>query len=170
MTDIEIFTPTGVLAGVTAHAPLTRDGPDLLAPLVVTRGRWYPIDGSPAVHRGEDCVSPDDILIVASPAPELRFHAARFAVTLDAGPYRVTGEIATHPGFDPARAIHRPTNGFVALHAARIELPAHPGAAVAERAYVHVNRYAVDAVESVLMLGFFFPGARLVDQETVSVA
>jgi hypothetical protein len=170
MTEIEIFTPTGVLAGVTERAPLTRGGSDLLAALTVARGRWYPIDGSPPSHRGEDCVAPDDILIVASPVPELKVHMAWFAVTLEAGPYRVTGKLGTHPGFDPAKAIHRPTNGFVALHEARIELPAQPAAGVAERGFVHVNRYAVDAVESVLMLGFFFPGARFVNQEPISVA
>ncbi|HEX8024578.1 MAG TPA: hypothetical protein VF484_00080, partial [Candidatus Limnocylindrales bacterium] len=34
-------------------------------------------------------------------------------------------------------------------------------AALAERSLVHVSRYAVETVESALMLGFFFPGAQL---------
>ena len=170
MAEIEIFTPTGVLAGVTARVPLTADGPDLLAPLMVGSGRWYPIDGSTPTHRGDDCVEPDDILIVVTPLPELKIHMAWYSVTLDVGPYRVDGRLATHPGFDPARALARPSNGFVALRDATIELPGQSDAGVAEREYLHVNRYAVESVASTLMLGFFFPGARLVKQEPASVA
>jgi hypothetical protein len=42
-----------------------------------------------------------------------------------------------------------------------------PGSA--QRPYLHVNRYAVDRVTSSLMLGHFFPGARLVSQEAPDV-
>jgi hypothetical protein len=35
------------------------------------------------------------------------------------------------------------------------------GAGVAERSSIHVARYAVERVESTLMLGYFFPGAHL---------
>jgi hypothetical protein len=170
MAEIEIFTPTGVLAGETARVPLTADGPDLLAPLMLAEARWYPIDGSRPSHRGDDCVAPDDVLIVVTPDPELKVHMAWYSIILDVGPYRVTGQLATHPGFDPARAIARPSNGFVGLREATIELRDQPGASIAERTHVHVNRYAVDSVSSSLMLGFFFPGARLVKQEPVSAA
>lgn len=170
MAEIEIFTPTGVLAGVTARVPLTADGPDLLAPLMVGNSRWYPIDGSRPSHRGDDCVAPDDILILVTPKPAIKVHMAWYSVLLDVGPYRVSGRLATHPGFDPARAIARPSNGFVALRDATIELPAQPDAGSAEREYLHVNRYAVESVSANLMLGFFFPGARLVKQEPVPVA
>lgn len=170
MTEIEIFTPTGVLAGVTARAPLSNDGPDLSAPLTVADGRWYPIDGSPPTRCGDDCVAPDDILVLVTPEPELKVHMAWYSVRLEVGPYVVAGRLATHPGFDPARAIARPTGGFVALRDATIELVGQPGAGVAERAYVHVNRYAVDRVDSQLMLGFYFPGAQFTAQEPVSAA
>ena len=170
MAEIEIFTPTGVLAGVTAGVPLTNHGPDLLSPLTVRESRWYPIDGSPPSHRGQDSVAPDDILLIVTPEPELRVHMAWFDVTLDVGPYRVTGSLATHPGFDPARAIARPSTDFVALREATIELLGHADADVAARPYINVNRYAVESVSSSLMLGFFFPGARLVKQEPAPVA
>jgi hypothetical protein len=170
MAEVEIFTPTGVLAGLTAGTPLTDGGPDLLARLRVQEGRWYPIDGGPPSYRGDTGVEPDDILVIATPEPELRVHMASYSVTLDVGPYRVSGSLATHPGFDPARALARPSTGFVALHGATIELLGQPGAGVAERAYVHVNRYAVESVSSSLMLGFYFPGARLLEQEPVTAA
>jgi hypothetical protein len=169
MPEVEVFTPAGVLAGLTVRVPLTNDGPDLLSPLAVQDGRWYPIDGSPPSHRVQARVPPDDILVIATPAPEMTVHMAWYTVTLDVGPYRVTGNLATHPGFDPARAIARPTSTFVGLRDATIELIDRDGAANAERPHVHVNRYAVERVASTLMLGHFFPGARLVPPEVVPV-
>ncbi len=165
MAEVEIFTPTGVLAGTTARVPLTNDGPDLLSPIAVADARWYPLDGAPPAHRGDALVVPDDILVIATQEPELKVHMAWFAVTIDVGPYRVSGQLATQPGFDPAASLARPSGGFVALHEATIELPEQSGATAAERPYVHVNRYAVERVDSTLMLGFFFPGARFVGKE-----
>jgi hypothetical protein len=49
----------------------------------------------------------------------------------------------------------------VALRDGRIELMNRPGAGIAQRPGIHVSRYAVEVVESTLMLGYFFPGAHL---------
>lgn len=170
MVELEIFTPTGVLAGTGAHVPLTNDGPDLVGPLTVEDARWYPIDGSPPTHRGNATIGPDDILLIVTPEPELKVHMAWYSVALEVGPYRVSGRLATHPGFDPARALARPGSTFIALSDATIELGGHNEAGTAQRPYLHVNRYAVDRVTSSLMLGHFFPGARLVAQESAPVA
>lgn len=170
MSEVEIFTPTGVLVGTTARVPLTNDGPDLTNPLAVEDARWYPIDGARPVHRGDTTVAPDDILLVVTPEPELKIHMAWYSVALEVGPYRVSGRLATHPGFDPARALARPGSTFVPLSDATIELTGRDDAGSAERPYLHVNRYAVDRVTSSLMLGHFFPGARLVPQESATVA
>lgn len=170
MAEIEIFTSTGVLTGVSARVPLTADGPDLESPLILSEARWYPIDGSKPSLRGDESVAPDDILLVAVPEPELYVHLSWYPITVDVGPYRVSGLLATHPGFDPERALARPSGSYVALREVTIELPEAPNAGKAERPYVHVNRYAVDSVESTLMLGFYFPGARFPRQEPVTVA
>lgn len=162
MVEVEIFTPTGVLAGTTAHVPLTNDGPDLLQPLAIEAARWYPIDGGRPAHRGEASVGPDDILLIVTPEPELKVHMAWYSVALDVGPYRVSGRLATHPGFDPVRALARPGSAFIPLSDATIELAGRDDAGTAQRPYLHVNRYAVDKVTSSLMLGHFFPGAHLV--------
>lgn len=169
VSAIEIFAPTGVLAGETDRVPLTNAGPDLTKPLAVADGRWYPLDGSTPSHRGDSTITPDDILLIVTPEPELKVHMAWYAVTLEVGPYRVSGQLATHPGFDPARAIARPTSTFIALSEATIELLDQAVAGIAERRYLHVNRYAVERVTSSLMLGHFFPGARLVAQEAAAV-
>jgi hypothetical protein len=170
LVEVEVFTPTGVVAGTTAGAPLTNDGPDLLGPLSVDDARWYPIDGGQPTHRGPSTIHPDDILLIVTPEPELRVHMAWYSVALEVGPYRLSGRLATHPGFDPARALARPGSTFVALSDVTIELTGRDDAGSAERPYLHVNRYAVDRVTSTLMLGHYFPGARLVAPASVPVA
>ena len=169
VSEIEIFAPNGVLAGETDRVPMTNAGPDLTAPLAVENGRWYPLDGSSPTRRGDTSIPPDDILIIVTAEPEIKVHMAWYAVTLEIGPYRVSGQLATHPGFDPAKAIARPSSTFVALSEATVELLDHAVMGVVQRPYLHVNRYAVERVTSSLMLGYYFPGARLVTQEAAAV-
>jgi hypothetical protein len=169
MAEVEIYTPTGVLAGDTNQLPPPHDHPDLPIPLVLEAARWYPIDGSaPSQHPGGR-VDPDEMLLVASAIPEVKVHLAWYPITLDIGPYRVSGQLGTHPGFDPARALARPGGAFTAVHDVTIELLEQPGAGLAERPYVHVNRYAVDRVSSTMMLGFYFPGAEQVAKEPIAI-
>lgn len=170
MIDVEVYTKSGVLVGTTDHVPLSADGPDLAAPLAVTAARWYPTDGSRPNQRGDVSVHPDDILLIVTPEPDVRVHMVWYPVALDIGPYRVFGRLATHPGFDPGRSLLRPGGSFVALSDATIELAGRDDAGSAQRSHVHVNRYAVDRVSSSLMLGHFFPGARLVAQDAATVA
>ena len=61
---------------------------------------------------------------------------------------------------NPVRQSHPPTPGgsFIPLSDVTIELLGHPEAGTAERAHVHVNRYAVDRVTAPIMLGHYFPG------------
>jgi hypothetical protein len=165
VAQVEIFTAAGVLAGTTSRVPLANDGPDLGSPLSIQETRWYPLDGSRAEHRGVVTVPPDDILLIVSAEPDPMIHMAWYSVALDVGPYRVSGRIATLPGFDPAKAIARPSGSFVPLSDVTIEVVSQDRATSASRPHVHVNRYAVDRVTSTLMLGHFFPGARLIAQE-----
>ncbi len=168
MPEVEVFTSAGVLAGTTERAPLSADGPDLLSPLQIVDSRWYPIDGTAPAHGGEAHVSPDDILVIVTPPLDITVHMTWHTLVLDIGPYRVTGEFATHPGFDPEKSIARPGGPFVPLREVTIKLLGDE-AAIARRRHVHVNRYAVDEVNSSLVLAHFFPGARLVEPEAVSV-
>lgn len=160
MTPIEIFTPTGVVAGTTSR-PEVVSQPDLRSPVPVEKTRWYPLDGTKPEHRGSVLVPPDDVLVVFVEEADITLHASWYAVTLEIGPYRVTGKMPTPVGFDPKKALARPGGAFVSLHDATIELMNRSDAGKADRALVHVARYAVERVESQLMLGFFFPGAQL---------
>ncbi len=168
MAEVEVFTPTGVLSGVTARVPLSSNGSDLTLPLSVREGRWFPLDGGAAERRRDSQVAPDDILVIVTPQPAVLVHMTWYSVIVDLGPYRVTGELATPPGFDPERALARPGGSFVPLRDARIELIAAAGVGAADRPHVHVNRYAVERVVSSLMLGHYFPGARLLTPATVA--
>jgi hypothetical protein len=162
MPPVEIFTPTGVVAGTTSRPGLTQQ-PDLRSPVPVEKTRWYPFDGSRPEHRGSVLVPPDDVLIVYTPEEAVTLHATWYAIVLEIGPYRVSGRMPTPVGFDPKRALARPGGAFVSLRDARIELLMRSDAGVAERSTVHISRYAVERVESSLMLGFFFPGAVLTE-------
>ena len=71
------------------------------------------------------------------------------------------GEMPTMPGFDPGRALARPTGEFVFLRDARIGLVGTTRRGEASAARLLVNRYTVDRVAADLMLGFYFPGAVL---------
>ncbi len=169
MADIEIYTPSGVLAGVTARVPLTNDGPDLDSPLVVDDARWYPIDGGQPSQRGMVRVAPDEILLIDNGEADMTVHMNLYPITLDVGPYRVNATIAMLPGFDPDRALARPGHTYIPLRDATIELLSRADVAPAARAHLYVNRYAVETVTSSLMLGFFFPGAHFAKQEAVPV-
>ena len=174
MADVEIYTPTGVVAGVTARAPLSTDGPDdgpdLESALAIGDARWYPLDGSSPSQAGDVRLEPDEILLIVTEEPELTVHMNWFSICLDVGPYRVSGMIATMPGFDPDRALTRPGSTFVPLKDATIELVGRTDVAPAERAHLHVNRYAVETCASSLALGFFFPGAHFPEPEPAPVA
>lgn len=168
MAEVEIFTPTGVLSGLTGDVGLSTDGAHLGADVRVREGEWFPLDAGPAEQRRESQVAPDDVLVLVATHPEILVHMTWHSVTLDLGPYRVTGELATQPGFDPERALVRPGGTFVPLRDARIELVNAAGIGAADRPHVYVNRYAVERVVANLMLGHYFPGATLLTPETVA--
>ncbi|NJD29435.1 MAG: hypothetical protein FIA92_14215 [Chloroflexi bacterium] len=169
MAQLELFTSNGVISGLTSRLPLVGDGPTLQEPFTLDEARWYPNDGSPPRSVGRATIEPDDILVVVLPEPDVKVHAVWYPITLELGPYRVSGRLETQPGFDPDRALTRPGGSFVPLWDARIELLELARAGTAERAYVQVNRYAVEQVTSPLTLGFYFPGASFVEAEGVPV-
>ena len=160
---VEIYGATGVTIGIVARAGRLREVLESGADFVVERAVWHPLDGSAARPQGELTVALDDILVaVADDGADFPVHVQWHDIAVDVGPYRVAGQMATMPGFDPGRALARPTGEFVVLKDVRIALAGDPdGGAVAQAAAL-VNRYVVDRVESDMMLGFFFPGATMV--------
>ena len=157
---VEAYTDGGVATGVIARAGPVRDVLDGAADVTLERTSWLPLDGSPAQSIGEISVAVDDLFLVVSDQPDTApVHAQWHTIELDAGPYRVFGEMPTMPGFDPGRALARPSGEFVLLRDARIVLIGREDAGEAVCTEMLVNRYTVDRISADLMLGFFFPGA-----------
>ena len=106
------------------------------------------------------------LVAVGDDDPGSPVHATWHRIRLEVGPYEVEGEMPTLPGFDPGRALTRPTGEFVLLKDVRIAPRGGGDAAVSGGAPVGhhalVNRYGVESVACDLMLGFFFPGAHMV--------
>lgn len=159
---VEIYGATGVAVGVVARAGRLRDILESGLDLLVERAAWHPLDGSPARPSDAISVAEDDVLVAVADDPEDGpVHAQWHDVSLDVGPYTVTGQMPTMPGFDPGRALARPTGEFVLLRDVRIALLADADGPAVAQAAAFVNRYVVDRVAADLMLGFFFPGAAM---------
>lgn len=158
----EAYTSDGVRRGVATGEARLGDLLELERELQVTSGHLAPLDGSRPIPDppGGITLTIDDLLVVVAPADTpVIVHPAWHEVALLCGPYLVTGRMPTMPGFDPARALARPTGEFVLLDHVRLTLAAAPDGGSIEHELAWVNRYVVEQVESDLELGFFFPGA-----------
>lgn len=159
---VEAYTTGGVVTGVVPRPGTIRDALEGSSELPIDATRWLPLDGSDERPGGDLVLAVDDLLFVVGDPGSAPVHAQWHDVELDAGPYRLHGEMPTMPGFDPGRALARPTGEFVLLRDARLTLIERPDAGEATAPEVLVNRYTVDKVSADLMLGFFFPGAAIV--------
>lgn len=159
---LEAYTAEGLLTGaIVADGRLV----DLLfstSPITLDEAVVTPFAGAPERADRRCGVDVDDLIVIVATGDTVTpFHAVWHAIALDLGPYRVCGELPALPGFDPARALARPTGAFILLGRATVELRAGGLAAgINEHPFVWVNRYAVDMVTTALELGFFFPGAQ----------
>ena len=159
---VEAYTVTGIVTGTLTRPGHLREILEASPDFVVEDATWRPLDGSPPASGSDRQIAVDDLMLAASdedrPGP---VHAAWHTLRLEAGPYGIEGELPTLPGFDPGRALTRPTGTFVLLREVRISLLDDPGAGENGHPVALVNRYAVDKVDAELMLGFFFPGAHV---------
>jgi hypothetical protein len=157
--ELEAYTAEGILRGSVVPDGRLGDLIETLASLAVGRAVVMPLEG-PERRADRIDVGIDDLLIVvAPPSTPAPIHASWHELALVAGPYLLEGELPTLPGFDPGRALVRPTGTFVLLGSARVSLAASPAAGSAEHALVWVNRYTVEDARGDLELSVFFPGA-----------
>jgi len=158
---VEAYTLGGIVTGVIARPGHLRDILEAATDLEIEDASSAPLDGSTPAS-GAQQIAVDDLVVAVSdqehPAP---VHAAWHPIRLEAGPWLVEGDLPTLPGFDPGRALTRPTGTFVLLRNVRISLVNQPEAGENAHESVLVNRYSVDRVDADLMLGFFFPGAHM---------
>jgi hypothetical protein len=158
---VEVYTLGGIVTGAMTRPGHLRDILESSTELVIENASAAPLDGS-RVASGQQQIAMDDVVAAVAdqehPAP---VHAAWHPIRLEAGPWLVEGDLPTLPGFDPGRALTRPTGTFVLLRGVRMSLLSQPDAGQNTHESLLVNRYAVDRVDADLMLGFFFPGAHI---------
>lgn len=159
---VEAYTAVGVATGSATPSGGPRDALEADGSLVIDDGSWYPLDGSGPRALTSRPVAAEDILVLSmAEDPEVPIHSTWHPILLDAGPFTVTGELPTQPGFDPGRALTRPAGTFLLLRDVHVELRERPNTGAVDRPFALVNRYAIDRVAADLTLGFYFPGAVL---------
>jgi hypothetical protein len=156
---VDAYTVEGIASGTVERPGSLRDTLETSKELVLTDASWQAMGAPSAPVPAGMTLAIDDVLLVTSnDDPFIAMHAAWHAIRLEMGPYLLTGELPTLPGFDPGRALTRPSGEFVMLRDVKLAFLEMPDEAI-EVPHVLVNRYGVDRVDADLMLGFFFPGA-----------
>jgi hypothetical protein len=157
---VDAYTSGGVASGVLARPGALRDALEDDGSLTLDGAAWQGLDDPAASAAGSLAIPSDDILVaVADDDPAVPVHAAWHHIQLESGPYSVEGELATLPGFDPGRALTRPSGEFLLLRDVRLSVRERPDAGIAMGDHALINRYAVERIRADLTLGFFFPGA-----------
>ena len=158
---LEAYTGEGLLTGAISGSGRLVDALAATAPLELAGAILVPLDGTTRRADALVEVEVDDLFaVVAAPDTMTPVHAVWHPVAIRLGPYRITADLPALPGFDPARALARPSGSFVLFGHVQVRLAGSESSGANEHAFIWVNRYAVDEVESELELGFFFPGAR----------
>jgi hypothetical protein len=159
---VEAYTTGGIATGFVTQPGHLREHLDGTPELLMEGCDFLPLDGSAGRRAGDLRLAVDDLLVVVSDdLGDVPGHAQWHTIDLDAGPYRIEGELSTMPGFDPGRALARPSGQFVLLRDVRVTLLDRPDAGEAMCPHALVNRYTVDRIAADIMLGFFFPGAAM---------
>ena len=159
-TRVDAYTSGGMASGTLARPGAVRDALEEDRALRLDGAAWQGLNDQKSSPAGSLAIPSDDILVaVADDDPGIPVHATWHRVHLESGPYTLEGDLATLPGFDPGRALTRPSGEFLMLRDIRLSVRARPEAGVAVGDHALVNRYAVERIRAELMLGFFFPGA-----------
>jgi hypothetical protein len=157
---VDAYTAGGIVSGTVEGAEHLRTQIEHAPELTVTSASWTSLGGADPRTGNSASIPIDDLLIaVADEDPSTAVHASFHPISLVVGPYLIAGDLPTLPGFDPGRALTRPSGEFVLLRDVRLDLADGSNQAPVECPYAFVNRYSVERVTADLMLGFFFPGA-----------
>lgn len=167
---VDVHTAQGIARGTVSATGHLRDILEAGGQLHVARATWQPFGIEAPRAVGDLAIDVDDILVaIGDDDPTIPIHASWHRIQLDVPPYRLVGELPTLPGYDPGRALTRPTGTFVVLRDIEAEALERPGQPWPLAHVALVNRYAVERVAADLMLGFFFPGAALDEIEAAPV-
>ena len=157
---VDAYTTGGMASGTLASPGGLRDTLETDGELSLDGVAWQGLDDPVARPTGPLSIRSDDVLVaVADDDPGISVHSTWHRIHVESGPYTVEGEMATQPGFDPGRALTRPSGEFLYIRDVRLSVRSRPQDGVALGDHALINRYAVERIRAELMLGFFFPGA-----------
>jgi len=165
---VDAYMAGGIAMGVLARAGSLREVLEHERALTLERVQWQPLGGRSGPSSGVSIPIDDVFVAVGDDDPGTPVHASWHAIRLEVGPYLVEGEMPTFPGFDPGRALTRPTGDFVLLRDVRVgprDSPDPLASSDTVGQHALVNRYGVESVACDLMLGFFFPGAAMIQAD-----
>ena len=156
---VDAYTAGGIVSGTVEGAEHLRTQIEHAPELTVIDASWASLGGADPRTGSIATIPIDDLLIaVADEDPSTAVHASFHPISLVVGPYLIAGDLPTLPGFDPGRALTRPSGEFVLLRDVRLDLADGSNDTAVMCPYAFVNRYSVERVTADLMLGFFFPG------------
>jgi hypothetical protein len=164
---VAVYLADGTMSGWLARPAPLREALEGVGGLPLEGAAWRSLDGSRVEELGSVTIAADDVVLaIGDDEPATAVHATWHHVTVVSGPWVLEGDLPTMPGFDPGRALTRPSGEFVLLRDVRISRGDRPGLEVARGDHAFVNRYAVEHIRAELMLAFFFPGAAV--DETIA--
>lgn len=167
MIPITVYTIAGIVRGRAPGVGTLRDRLESQPLIEVHEATFAPLGRLDAAEAHENVhLEPDEVLVVLDSDGGVHPHAQWHTLRVVVGPWLLHGDLATMPGFDPGRALTRPSGWFIQLRNVRISR-ASDGQPVAEHEAVLVHRYAVERVDADLDLGFYFPGASVVEASEV---
>lgn len=160
MIHVNAYTNGGMVSGTLARGGALKDTLEDERSITLEDAVWQAFDPANQPPPATRSIATDDVLVaVGDEDPGAQVHVAWHHVRLESGPYTIEGELATMPGFDPGRALARPSGEFLLLRDIRLSVTEEPDAGIAVGDHALVNRYAVERIQADLMLGFYFPGA-----------
>jgi hypothetical protein len=159
-TSFQAYTNEGILQGELPDGVRLGELLETEAEISLQQVRWQPYQARSVEQRPDSAISTEDLLLVVAPPETVTpVHPAWNPVTLLLSPYVVEAELPTLPGFDPGRALARPSGQFVLVGHVRVRTLGSSDDSRDEHTFAWVNRYAVERIDSALELPFFFPGA-----------
>ena len=124
---VDAYTSGGMASGTLARPGALRDALEDGGALPLDGAAWQGLDDPAAKPAGSLSIPSDDVLIaVDDDDPGIPVHAAWHRIHIEAGPYTVEGELPTLPGFDPGRALTRPSGEFLLIRDIRLSVSARP--------------------------------------------
>ena len=163
---VDAYTADGMARGVLSCAGHLREALDAVDEVLLERATWQGAQDPEPRAIDTARLAVDDIVVAATDGdPTIPVHAVWHPVHLEVGAYVIDGELPTMPGFDPGRALSRPTGSFVVLRDVRMRRRGRSSWAPLAVSEALVNCYVVELVEAELPLEFLFPGATMVHTE-----